>query len=636
MKMSNSGNQLNYYKNRLTNNGMYQPIQGNKKNIKNLTANNLELNGNNRNSKAATIKNALQKKKNGNLIAKMNSNPNPTSTSKPPTSNASTSTNNNTNTLIVKVNKIINNNSKNNNIINNNISKFIDNFKNFKNTTNLILTNLDTQLTTLKEKYNTSKGNLKTMSAQGQTKRPYQRLKKNVATMGIDLSSLSNAKKELENLLDKKTINFKDKTSAYLKSTFIEPITQKKTNLNGLLAALVTINKTLTTTLGKNDVLTNNNIQTITNAYKNFTNKRQKINNTLKNTDLKNNFISLQKNLKNLEVNVTNTNKAFTNFKNIFAKQVINNLATNQTSVNSAFKNRIQTINTSILKKTEILTEIVNKISSQIKELNTYVNNKALNTNTKNILGNLIKSMTNTIKDMSSETNLAQNALLKIMNTLSSIINKNYTAKTLNELLGTNKSKLNNSKNTGNGSSSIINAVKSQKHLATTGNALLGTTLDINNTINKKASTILKNKTNKQLPVTFTTQEGNINGTIKKNSDGKITYLNNKGTSMVSKNIKQIYPINNIPSATNSGERSAAASTQIINQKKKIISNLDNKNIEKQITYSTKQYGNKTAKVKRVTNRHIFLNYGNGVEKQINKKGPLKNKEFQFVIKQNK
>ena len=444
MKMSNSGNQLNYYKNRLTNNGMYQTIQGNKKNIKNLTANNLELNGNNRNSKAATIKNALQKKKNGNLIAKMNSNPNPTSTSKPPTSNASTSTNNNTNTLIVKVNKIINNNSKNNNIINNNISQFIDNFKNFKNTTNLILTNLDTQLTTLKEKYNTSKGNLKTMSAQGQTKRPYQRLKKNVATMGIDLSSLSNAKKELENLLDKKTINFKDKTSAYLKSTFIEPITQKKTNLNGLLADLVTINKTLTTTLGKNDVLTNKNIQTITNAYKNFTNKRQKINNTLKNTDLKNNFISLQKNLKNLEVNVNNTNKAFTNFKNIFAKQVINNLATNKTSVNSAFKNRIQTINTSILKKTEILTEIVNKISSQIKELNTYVNNKALNTYTKGILGELITSMTKTIRDMSIETKTAQTALLKIMNDLSRLIIENYKNITLNQLLG---NKINKSKN---------------------------------------------------------------------------------------------------------------------------------------------------------------------------------------------
>jgi hypothetical protein len=143
-----------------------------------------------------------------------------------------------------------------------------------------------------------------------------------------------------------------------LKSTFVEPLIQKKTTLNDLLTALVTINKTLTTTLDKKNELTQENIKTITNAYTKFTNIRKQINTNLQNTDLKNKFIVLQKNLRNLKVNVTKTTNAFNNFNKI----VINTnqkLPTNKKSVNSAFQNRIQRINTSIQKKTNDLETIV-------------------------------------------------------------------------------------------------------------------------------------------------------------------------------------------------------------------------------------------------------------------------------------
>lgn len=544
---------------------MYQPIQGNKKNIKNLTANNLELNANNtnRNSKAATIKNALQKKNNENLKAKMNSNPTPGSLGKSSTtnnikSNDSTSTNKQNIKSMIQQYKILTYPSNITSINNMNISKSLNKLKQ----SNIFYKTRINQLTETITQVNKNKSN---------TSQKYKNLKSkttktdnnqnNMENLGLLSQTYDGQIKKLtriQNTLNTKYTNFQENykkaISTYLQSTFIDQITQKKTKLNGLLAALVIINKTLTTTLGNEKELTNNTIKNITNAYQKFTNSRKQINNNLQNKSLRTQFNTLQTNLGTLGVNVTNTNKAFKNFNNTFAKQVTNKLATNKKSVNSAFQSRINKINTSIKQKTDALKPIVDKITSQLKELEDLTGNtKNLNNAIKVPLNKLIVQMNETITTMNGETEQQQLQLTKMVGSLKNIIGQpmNSVPRTLS-----NTTPVPPSTNLVVRPSQNMMVLKSvpvnvQKNAAS---------IDLNlNTITKTQF----NKIYKQLALKFSPNKGGTKQnfqalqTVKGYFDSQNKNNSNNSTKLITTNNP-----NNALQGHVLGERSAASSTQ--------------------------------------------------------------------------
>ena len=342
---------------------------------------------------------------------------NPNNTQK---SNASTSTNNNTNTLINNVKSFINNTPNNNNINKNNINQFITNFKTFQNNCNSKLQKLTTKINNLDANYKNKKGSLSNTN-KDKTTRAYKKIQQKVHEIGNDISDLNQSKQKLETLLATKTTNFKTKTSAYLQETFVNPLKMKKEELTQMVNTLQGLTTTLKNTLGKNDELSQNNINSITKAYQNFTTSKNKITTNLENISLKDQFITLQTNLGTLGVNLKNTTNAFGNF-NKFVANTKQKLATNKNNVNSVFNTRIQTINASIEKKTAALTPILEKIQRQIEELKTLTDNKTLNKAITDPLNQLIEQMRKTIDTMNGETKEQQQQLTKMMSSLKNII----------------------------------------------------------------------------------------------------------------------------------------------------------------------------------------------------------------------
>lgn len=446
--------------------------------------------------------------------------------------------------------------------------------------------------------------------------------KANKNTLLVNNNVLSNLKVNLNSSITifEKRINTQKKAMVakipnFLKNTFVDPLEMKKESLTQMANTLQQITPTLKKTLGKNGELTPNNINTIKNAYQKFTTNSSNFN-KLNNQGLKKNFSNLKNNLTKLNINLNNTNQLFNTFNSIFKKTAI---VKNQNSrnINSLFNQRIKKINESIQQKTTYLTKIVNKINFQINDLKQALGNNTLNKAITDQLSQLIDQMNGTITTMDNDTKQQQIQLTKMVGSLRQIIgtknnklnnSKNPTIKgniketqsevlknnSINQGVVTGKGNNSNNNNKGNVKGSSAVQKKTKINLTNAAQKL---------SINKKALNILKNQTNnKPLPVTFTTQKGNINGTIKKNSNRKITYLNNNSVPMNSTKISNIKAKTTQPLQREQGESSAALSTPVavvdstqVKNIKKRVNQLNNSNINKIISYKTSTGKSKTA-----------------------------------------